>query len=250
MFKKASITTALMAVGVITSWGYSAVAQTEQPEMKPNQAAPNRPVPPTAQPGMNRMPMPMPGQSNQISALDKAFVMDAAHGGMAEVKLAQLALQKSTNPEVKRFAQQMIEQHSKANQELMGIVNQKGMTPPMDVGFKYQAGMMRLMQLSGAEFDRAYLSEAGVNSHLEAAAVYQREASLGLDPELKAFAAKTLPTVQGHLQMASQMTGYRFAQNSPMPGMNMPMARPQSMPPMSGMDIPNMKIPPLSPMPR
>jgi putative membrane protein len=229
--------------------------------------------------------MPMPAARSQMSALDQAFVMDAAHGGMAEVRLGQLALQKSTNPEVKRFAQQMVQEHSMANEQLMRIVSQKGMTPPMNAG-KYEAAMTRLMQLSGTEFDRAYMNEAGVNSHLEAAAVYQRQVALGLDPDLKAFAAKTLPRVQGHLEMASQMTGYQFAQNNrsmpgmpgmnmpgmarpqsmpgmpgmdmpnmakpqSMPGMNMPgMARPQSMPGMPGMDSPNMDIPPLSPMPR
>jgi putative membrane protein len=107
--------------------------------------------------------------------------------------------------------------------------------------------MMRLMQLSGAEFDRAYMNEAGVNSHLEAAAVYQRQVALGVDPDLKAFASRTLPRVQGHLAMASQMVGYRFAQNNSLPGMNMPnLAKPQSTPPLSGMDRPNLNIPPMS----
>jgi putative membrane protein len=76
--------------------------------------------------------MPMP--SSQMSALDNQFVMDAAHGGMAEVQLGQLALQRSTNPEVKRFAQQMIQEHSRANEELMRLATQKGITPPTDVG--------------------------------------------------------------------------------------------------------------------
>jgi putative membrane protein len=272
MFKKVSITTALMAAGVITALGYSAVAQSDRPEVAPTQSTPNRPVPSMDRPALPNRPMPMPGPTSQMSALDQAFVMDAAHGGMAEVRLGQLALQKSNNPEVKRFAQQMIQEHSRANEELMRIVSQKGMTPPMNAG-KYEAAMTRLMQLSGTEFDRAYMSEAGVNSHLEAAAVYQRQVGLGLDPDLKAFAARILPRVQGHLEMASQMTGYRFAQNnrsmSPMRGMNMPMpnmgrpqsmpgmnipipnrATPQSMPGMPGMDSPNMDIPPMSPMPQ
>lgn len=229
-----------MAVGVITSLGYGAVAQTE--------GAPSRSMSPQdRQEAPNRMPM----SSRQLSALDQAFVMDATHGGMAEVKLGQLALQKSSSSEVKRFAQQMITEHTKANNELMAIISQKGMTPPKDAGAKYEAGLMRLMQLSGAEFDRAYMNEAGVNGHLEAAAVYQRQVAFGVDPDLKAFAAKTLPTVQGHLAMASQMAGYRFAMNNPMPPMNMPeLAKPQSTPPLSGMDRPNLNIPPMTPMPR
>ena len=237
MIKKVTITAALMAVGVVTSLGYGAVAQTTRPEIVPMPSQ-NRPLPPLDRPmdrpmdrptdrPMNRpMNRPMPMPSSQMSALDNQFVMDAAHGGMAEVQLGQLALQRSTNPEVKRFAQQMIQEHSRANEELMRLATQKGITPPTDVGPKYRAAMMRLMQLSGRDFDQAYMNEAGVNSHLESAAIYQRQAGLGQDPDLKAFATRILPRVQDHLQMASAMTGYRFAQGNnsmpTMPGMNMP----------------------------
>ncbi len=225
MIKKVTITAALMAVGVVTSLGYGAVAQTTRPEIVPMPSQ-NRPLPPLDRPTDRPMNRPMPMPSSQMSALDNQFVMDAAHGGMAEVQLGQLALQRSTNPEVKRFAQQMIQEHSRANEELMRLATQKGITPPTDVGPKYRAAMMRLMQLSGRDFDQAYMNEAGVNSHLESAAIYQRQAGLGQDPDLKAFATRILPRVQGHLQMASAMTGYRFAQGNnsmpTMPGMNMP----------------------------
>lgn len=228
-----------MAVGVITSLGYAAVAQTNRPESAPSQSAPlpNRPAPLPNQPLPNRpaplpnqplpnRPSPVPGSNSQLSALDNQFVMDAAHGGMAEVRLGQLALQRATDPQVKQFAQRMIQEHTQANAELMRLTTQKRINAPTDVGPKYQAAMMRLMQLSGAEFDQAYMNEAGVNAHLESAAVYQRQAALGLDPDLKAFASRTLPRVQGHLEMAIRMTGYRFAQNGntmpTSPTMNMP----------------------------
>jgi putative membrane protein len=238
IIKKVTITTALMAVGVITSLGYAAVAQTNRPESAPSQSTPplpNRPAPLPNQPLPNRpaplpnQPLPnrpLPGSNSQLSALDNQFVIEAAHGGMAEVRLGQLALQRSTSPQVKQFAQRMIQEHTQANTELMRLTTQKGINAPTDVGPKYQAAMMRLMQLSGAEFDQAYMNEAGVNAHLESAAVYQRQAALGLDPDLKAFASRTLPRVQGHLEMASRMTGYRFAQNGntmpTSPTMNMP----------------------------
>lgn len=208
-------TTALIATGVFTALGYSAVAQTNQPGSSPTQSTPaqNRPTPLPSQsaPTPNQA---APQQSRQVSALDRQFVIDAAQGGMAEVQLGQLALQRSTNPEVKQFAQQMIQEHTAANKQLMQIAAQKGITPPTTVGPKYEAAMMRLKQLSGEAFDQAYMNEAGVNGHLESAAVFQRQAALGQDPDLKAFAAKILPTVQGHLEMASEMTGYRFAQNN------------------------------------
>jgi putative membrane protein len=216
MIKKVTITTALMAVGFITCLAYTATAQTNRPAASPDQMAPvpNRPAPPPDQtaPAPNR-PVPPPS-SSQLSALDRQFVMDAAQGGMAEVQLSQLAMQRSTNPEVKQFAQQMIQEHTRANEQLMRLAAQKGITPPPTVGPKYQAAMARLMQMSGASFDQAYMNEAGVNSHMESAAVYQRQAALGQDPDLKAFAAAILPRVQDHLQMAATMTGYRFAQNN------------------------------------
>jgi putative membrane protein len=213
-----------MAAGIFSALGYSAIAQTTQPAPVQNRPAPaqNRPAP-----AQNR-PVPSPNQTGQqsnrqVSALDRQFVIDAAQGGMAEVQLGQLALERSRNPEVKQFARQMIQEHTRANERLMRLATQKGITPPTTPGPKYEASMSRLMQLSGESFDQAYMNEAGVNAHMESAAVYQRQAGLGQDPDLKAFAATILPRVQGHLEMASEMTGYRFAQqNNARPGMSMP----------------------------
>ncbi|NEQ21320.1 MAG: DUF4142 domain-containing protein [Microcoleus sp. SIO2G3] len=209
MIRKVTVTTALMAAGLFSALGYSAIAQTTQPAPSQNQSIPTQ-----TQSGQQ--------QRNQLSALDRQFVIDAAQGGMAEVQLGQLALERSRNPEVKQFARQMVQEHTRANERLMRLATQKGITPPTTPGPKYEAAMNRLMQLSGEAFDQAYMNEAGVNGHLESAAVYQRQAALGQDPDLKAFAATILPRVQGHLEMASEMTGYRFAQ-----GNN---ARPMSMP--------------------
>jgi len=210
MIRKVTVTTALMAAGLFSALGYSAIAQTTQPAPSQNQS-----IPAQTQSGQQ--------QRNQLSALDRQFVIDAAHGGMAEVQLGQLALERSRNPEVKQFARQMIQEHTRANERLMRLATRKGITPPTTPGPKYEAAMSRLMQLSGEAFDQAYMNEAGVNAHMESAAVYQRQAGLGQDPDLKAFAATILPRVQGHLEMASEMTGYRFAQqNNARPNMPMP----------------------------
>lgn len=214
MFKRLTVTSALVAAGLVGALGSSAIAQTSRPTRSAPASSSSR---------------------NQISALDRQFVMDAAHGGMAEVKMAQLALQKSTNPEVKRFAQQMIDQHTPANKELMRLAAQKGIAAPTDEGPKYKAAMMRVMQMSGDSFDKAYMNEGGVNGHLEAAAVYQRQTMMGQDPDLKAFAAKILPAVQGHLEMASTMTGYRVARDgNTMPGMTGTSGNNNMMPGMTG----------------
>lgn len=210
MIKKVTVTTALVAAGILTSLGYTAIAQTNRPAPSQGQSAPAR----------NRT-MQSPS-SRQMSALDQQFAIEAAHGGMAEVQLGRLALERSRNPEVKQFAQQMIDEHTRANQELMQIASRKGITLPTTPGPKYEAAMQQLMQLSGDAFDTAYMGDAGINSHLESIGLYQRQAALGQDPDLRAFAGRILPRIQGHFEMASAMTGYSVAQrNNAAPGMRM-----------------------------
>lgn len=185
MRKGKMVAAALVVTGVFASLEYTSIAQ------------PTQPAPPT---------QPTPPNRTAISPLDRQFIIDAAQGGMAEVSLGQMASQRATNDAVKQYGQRMVQEHTRANTELLRLASQKGVTPPKDMGPKYKAAMERLMQLPKASFDQAYISEAGINGHLESLAVYQRQAQLGQDPELKAFAAKTLPTVQNHLQAAGNLT--------------------------------------------
>ncbi|MFN2453408.1 MAG: DUF4142 domain-containing protein [Pyrinomonadaceae bacterium] len=136
---------------------------------------------------------------------DAKFVMEAAMGGMAEVEAGRLALQRSSSDAVKQFAQQMIDDHTKANEELMQLASSKGMTPPTTLDAKHMAMMAKMQTLSGAEFDRAYIKQSGVKDHEKNAKVHERESTRGTDADLKAYAAKTLPIVQAHLQMARDM---------------------------------------------
>jgi len=132
---------------------------------------------------------------------DNPFVTKAANGGMAEVKLGTLATQKAANPDVKAFGQQMVDDHGKANDELKQLASSKGITLPTDIDAKEQAKYDRLSKLSGAEFDRAYMKEM-VSDHHTDVAEFRRESQRGSDPDVKAWAAKTLPTLEHHLQMA------------------------------------------------
>lgn len=188
MLKRKMVTAALVVAGVFTFFEYTTVAQQNQPATPQNQPA-------------------IPRNQSTLTPLDKQFVMDAAQGGMAEVSLGQMATQRATSNAVKQYGQRMVQEHTQANKELMQLASKKGVTPPKDMGPKYKAAMARLSQLPKASFDQAYLNEAGINGHLESQAVFQRQAQLGQDPDLKAFAAKILPTVEKHLQMAREMTG-------------------------------------------
>ena len=129
-----------------------------------------------------------------------SFVSEATQGGMAEVQLAGLAIARSQNPEIKNFAQRMIDDHSKANDELRPIAASKSIILPKEPGANEKALSDKLSKLSGAEFDKEYV-KAMVEDHEKDVKAFQTQAQNGTDAEIKAFAAKTLPTLQEHLQM-------------------------------------------------
>ncbi|TVP56758.1 MAG: DUF4142 domain-containing protein [Nodularia sp. (in: Bacteria)] len=138
---------------------------------------------------------------NSLSEIDRIYMQEAAQAGMAEVEMAKLALEKSDNENIKQYAQQMIQDHTPLNQELMQLAQQKGMTLPTNIGPKYQALKAQLSELSGVNFDQAYTNEAGVNGHMENLVIHTRQLQLGQDPDLQAFAVKNIPVVEAHLQL-------------------------------------------------
>jgi putative membrane protein len=131
---------------------------------------------------------------------DNEFMTKAAQGGMAEVELGKLAVQKAQNAEVKKFGQKMIEDHTNANTELKSVASKKSVTLPTEVNAKQKATMDKLKGLSGAEFDKAYV-EAMVDDHKEDVDLFQDTSSDAKDADVKAFATKTLPTLKMHLDM-------------------------------------------------
>jgi putative membrane protein len=141
------------------------------------------------------------GNANRIAASDSSFAMKAAMGGMAEVEHGKLASGKASNADVKTFADRMVADHTKSNDELKQIAQGKGITLPTSLDGKHQAMHDKLSKLSGDAFDREYMKHM-VSSHREKANDFKKESERGSDPELKAFAAKTLPTIQEHQQLA------------------------------------------------
>ena len=137
----------------------------------------------------------------KASAGDKAFVAKAAMGGTAEVQASQAAQQKGSSDAVKQFAAKMIDDHTKANDELKQIAGSKGMNAPAALDAKHQAAMSKMQAMSGDAFDRAYMKQM-IADHKETIALFQKESKSGSDADLKAFATKTMPTLQEHLKMA------------------------------------------------
>ena len=144
---------------------------------------------------------PMTNGRDGIARSDRVFVSKAAMGGMGEVELGKLAQQKASNDQVKQFGAKMVEDHTKANDELKQIASSKGIDVPATVDRKSQSEMNQMQKLSGASFDRAYMRHM-VADHKKDIADFKKEANGGRDAELKGFASKTLPTLQEHLQMA------------------------------------------------
>lgn len=140
-------------------------------------------------------------QSANRMGMDNDFVTKAARGGMAEVELGKLAQQNGSDQKVKDFGRRMVDDHSKANQELSSIASKKGVTMPTSLDAKDQATKDRLSKLSGAAFDRAYMQDM-VKDHRTDVAEFKKEANSGTDNDVKQFASKTLPTLEDHLKLA------------------------------------------------
>jgi len=158
------------------------------------------------------------GMAN-MAAQDHNFLMDAAMGGMEEVELGRMATTQGASDAVKQFGQRMVDDHSKANQELMSIAQGKGITLPTEMDEKHKKDVTKLSSLTGADFDREY-GKMMLSDHRKDVSEFEKQSTRGTDADLKAFASKTLPTLKEHLQMAESLPGAKAggAMNSNMGG--------------------------------
>jgi putative membrane protein len=135
------------------------------------------------------------------TSMDQKFVVKAAQGGMAEVDLGNVAKQNGSNDAVKQFGDRMVTDHSKANDELKSLAQQKNWTLPSEPNASDKSKKDRLSKMTGADFDKAYMRDM-VQDHQKDVKEFQKCAASCSDPDLKAWAAKTVPTLQDHLKMA------------------------------------------------
>ena len=131
---------------------------------------------------------------------DEKFANAAAVGGMEEVQLGQLAAQKGATDEVRQFGQKMVDDHSKAGDDLKQVASGKGWTLPAALDAKAQADVQKLSALSGDKFDKEYVGMM-LKDHKKDVAEFQKESTSGADADIKSFASRTLPVIQEHLQM-------------------------------------------------
>jgi putative membrane protein len=142
--------------------------------------------------------------ASTLSDDDKEFAMKAAQGNMAEVSLGSMAGQKGTSPDVKSFGNRMVNDHGKALDELKQLATTKGITLPTDVSDGQKATADKLSKYSGKQFDKAY-ADTMADDHEKDAKEFEKASKDAKDPDLKAWAAKTLPVIQDHLKMAKDL---------------------------------------------
>ncbi len=130
---------------------------------------------------------------------DKTFALEASAASSAEVAAGQMALRKSSNPAVRAFAQKMIEDHSKANSELIRVTGLSGIAIAKSPTPEQQSAAARLDALGGSAFDRAYVA-LQLEDHRKAVALFNDEATNAVDVDLKSFAAKTVQILEMHLK--------------------------------------------------
>jgi putative membrane protein len=145
----------------------------------------------------------LPARQQTGKFTDREFIAKASSAGQFEVKSSELALQKSTNTDLKSFAQQMVNDHTKANEEFTSILTRKGQAaPPMDQ--ECVETLNRLGKLQSVDFDREY-GKVQLKAHDEAVELFTKASKECQDADLKAFATKALPTLKEHQQMAKRI---------------------------------------------
>jgi putative membrane protein len=135
---------------------------------------------------------------------DKEFACKVSASGLAEVNLSELAARFSRNPAVRQFAQEMLADHKRANQELIQMANRRSIKLPGEMNEDHKKCFDKLKKLSGAEFDREYM-EAMVKDHEKAVEAFEKESKEGKDEAMKKWAGQLTPILKHHLETARKL---------------------------------------------
>jgi putative membrane protein len=137
---------------------------------------------------------------------DESFMKDAAHAGAAEIEASKLAQTKAKSPDVKAFADAMITDHTKVAEELKALAAKKNVTLPDGPSVKHKAELKLIDAGDNDKFDERYAKHFGVNAHKDTIKLFEDAAKNAQDPEVKAWAQKTLPGLKHHLEMAQALS--------------------------------------------
>jgi len=192
----------LAVSGAIVMSGAMAMVPQARPPMQRNAPQSNNP------PGMSNQNQQMQEQEQQNAAVssmqDKAFLRKAAEGGMAQVQLGQLAQQKASSQDVRQFGEKMVQEHAQLNEQLKPIAEQDGVSPPMALSKKDEATIKKLQDLSGQQFDHAYI-EAVLKDHKNDLKAFRETANRTQNSQLKDAAQHGAQVIESHLQDIKQI---------------------------------------------
>lgn len=150
-------------------------------------------------------PAAAPAAAAKLSKADRNALTDLAMANMAEIASAKIAVAKTQNPDVKAFAQRMIDDHTKAQAEVQALAKAKGVALPTELNVKYKAKSALLQGLEGEIFNRTYIKQSGRADHRDTHDKLRDGMDKLKDPEVKALVAKIRPIVEQHLLMAEEM---------------------------------------------
>lgn len=145
-------------------------------------------------------------KTGKLSRDDMTMMQQLAAANMAEIQAGKIALEKSQSADVKSFAQKMVDDHTKASDQLQQLAQSKGVTLPTQLDRKHQAEIDKLSKASGDKFDKMYMSGGGVADHRQTHALLNRIQNRAKDQDLKSMATALAPTVDQHWQMAKDMS--------------------------------------------
>lgn len=143
--------------------------------------------------------------ADQLAEADREFIEQAAQNGHAEIASSRLAIEKSNHAQVKAFAEQMVRDHTQANEKLKALGERHGVEVPGEASMLQKAKATVLGALEGETFDRRYAQDMGVEAHEETIELFREAVQEVRHPEVKQFAQETLPKLEHHLQMAREL---------------------------------------------
>ena len=149
-----------------------------------------------------------------LSAADRNFLMQAAASGLVELEAARLAADKAKDEAVKRYAAMLVEQHTAANQELMELAQSKGLTLPTTAPASKRRDLNRLNRASADDFDATFVQMVGMREHRQDVRLFRDASRNAKDPEVKAWAAKMLPTLEKHMKEAQALPAAKVPMDS------------------------------------
>ena len=147
----------------------------------------------------------MGATAGSFSAIDRDFALTAAANNLLEIGAAQMARNRTSSPDILSYASMLEQHHSAAHAELTALMRARGVLPPSVVPYTMQEVMNRLGTTRGGDFDRKFVVDVGLTAHASAIATFQQQMPRLSDPELRAWAAKTLPVLQQHHSVAQQL---------------------------------------------